>query len=77
MNKRHLVVVEWDDISSLNDWYNEKDINSQPIRCFTVGWVLKSDRKNLRITSTRSEHGKCSDVCTIPRGCIRSKRILE
>lgn len=78
MHKKPLVVVEWDDISSYDSWADEKESPRWTvIRCTTVGWRLKGDRKNLIMTSTRADTGKCNDRQVIPKGVVRSIRRLE
>lgn len=78
IRKRQLIVVEWDDISNYSGWQDEKESHKwTPLRCVSVGWKLKSDRKNLKIAATRSETDQCSDRSVIPKSVIRSIRRIE
>ena len=79
MKKRGLLIVEWDDISATSGWKSEDNVDKEcnPLRSVTVGWRMKSDRKTLRVASTRTEDGRCSDVNAIPRGCIVSIKRLS
>lgn len=78
MRKRQLIIVEWDDISGDNEWHREDDLGDcHPHSCHSVGWRMASDRKFLRLASTRSEVNKCVDITAIPRGCIKSIRKLK
>jgi len=83
MRKLPLIVVEWDDISTLSGWdYDDEDKSGEVLHCISVGWRVKSSRQYLQIASIRSGYiysrrSKCSDRQLIPRGCIRNIRKLE
>ncbi|KKN50780.1 hypothetical protein LCGC14_0629500 [marine sediment metagenome] len=78
MRKRQLIEVKWDDIAGYKNWRAEDSLNrTSPSKCVTVGWKMQSDRKVLRVASTRSDTGDCVDLEVIPRGCIRSIRRIE
>jgi hypothetical protein len=78
MKKRPLIIVEWDDISTHVSWVDEEEANKiDALKCISVGWKLKSDKKYLKITPMRASNRDCSDVQTIPRGCIHKIRKLE
>jgi len=71
LKKLPLILVEWDDSSIETDWIKEDEAEPLPIRTFSVGWRLKSDKLNLLIVSTRAANEKCTDRLTIPLGSIR------
>lgn len=79
MKKLPMVVVEWEDIAAHSSWYLESEVKEEckPLLSRTIGWRMASDRKVMRVASTRCESGKCSDVVAIPRGCIKSIRRVE
>ena len=79
MQKKPLILVEWEDIAAHTGWIREdsEPEESDTINCVTVGWKIKSNRRTLVIASTRSENRKCTDRTAIPRGCIKSTRRLE
>lgn len=78
MKKRHLIIVEWEDITGLSKWHSEEDAaGAKTLHCITVGWRMKTDRKHLSLASTRSEGGDCLDRTTIPRTSVRSVRRIE
>lgn len=78
MRKMPLVKVEWDDISGNAGWDTLEHIkNTEPIKCTTVGWQVRSTAKKLVIVSTRSDSKTYCDRNVIPKGCIRSIRRLE
>ena len=71
--KKPLVLVEWDDISSLPKWEEEAEcVKDDTIQCRTVGWKLKSrNNKNIIIASTRNTYGQYADRNVIPKSVIR------
>lgn len=78
MRKRQLLLVEWEDTGTLSRWRDEKDsADFKELRCFTVGWKLKSKPRHLHIASTRNNVDECSDMTVIPRKNIVSIRRLE
>ena len=78
MQKRQLILVEWEDITGSGKWHSEEEAEKvEPMKCFTVGWRMKSDRKHLTIASTRNTYNECLDRTTMPRSSIRSIRRLE
>ena len=78
MHKKHLIIVEWDDVSGSSGWASEEGVKKvEPIHCTNVGWKLKSTAKKLVICASKSDMGDYSDRCTIPKGCVRSIRRLE
>lgn len=79
MKKRQLLLVEWEDIAGSGaNWDDtDKDYTGDLIRCYTVGWKLKSNRKTLVLASTETEKERCCDRTVIPRVNIKSIRRLE
>lgn len=78
MKKRHLLIVEWEDITGRSIWHSEDDAEkADTLICITVGWRMSSDRRHLSLASTRSPNGDCSDRTTIPKTSVRSIRRLE
>jgi len=77
-----LVLVKWQDItSSHTGWINETDINKlKTATCYTVGWVMKEDDKNLYVVSALVEHdGDWSQSfdTVIPKGVVDSIKTLR
>ncbi len=77
MRKLPLILVEWNDTCTSDNWKREKDCKHSEAHCVSVGWRLKSDRNFLTITTMRDGDGGCNDRQTIPKGCIKSIRRLE
>ena len=78
MRKRPLILVEWEDITGNYGWEDESaDFAKKVITVSTTGWQLKSDRKHLVITSSRTSKKECDDRSIIPRGCIKKITRLQ
>ena len=78
MKKYPLVVVEWDDVSSVGGWEDIKESQQfKPFRAKMVGWEIHKDRENIVITTALDNDGECNGRRVIPRGCIRGIRRIE
>ena len=77
MRNRELVLVEWDDICGGVDWDDaNRDYTDGLIKCKTVGYKLKSNRKTLVVASTLSGRDRCTDRTVIPRSVVKSIKRL-
>ena len=78
MAKSSLVIVEWDDCMARSSWNDREEIEVlTSLRCISVGWQLKSDRKHLRLAASRCDNSdQFADITIIPRGCIVSHKRL-
>ena len=78
MSKKHLIEIEWDDISGGSSWDDtDKDYTGDLIRCKTIGWQLKSNRKTLVVASTITSKDRCCDRTVIPKSVVKSIRRLK
>jgi len=77
-----LVLIKWQDItSSHTGWIEQSDIDKlKTANCYSVGWVMKEDDKNLYVVSALVEHdGDWSQSfdTVIPKGVVDSIKILR
>lgn len=79
MQKKQLLLVEWEDITTDDGWLSpDENHASKIVSIKSVGWKIKSDRQHLVITPMLGiNNERCNDRQIIPRGCIRSIRRLE
>ena len=71
-----LVLIQWRDITNWNGW-NAELIEAgldEPITFYTVGFLLRKDKRKVTISDTYPEVGA---VTTFPRGCIDRIEILD
>ena len=79
--KRPLVVVEWSDAASHDDWddvdeYEEAWLALKPI--VSVGWLYRDDDKAVGIVQNVSvSDGDLAGSITIPRGMIRKVHVVR
>ena len=76
--KIRLVLVIWEDIQSRCDWIGElsempKEIT--PIRCVTVGWVVREDKQMLVVADSYTQDGTYGGATAIPSSVVHE--ILE
>jgi hypothetical protein len=79
MKRDRMVLVEWNDAASTDGW-RDRDAavrDMTPLRCCSVGYVLKSTRQYIVMAASTSESGNVSQVGCIPRTCIYSIKELE
>ena len=78
IKKRPLLFIEWDDITTHRSYRDEDETKETvPVICHSVGWQLPNkNRRYITITPMRFDTGECGDRQTIPRGCIRSIKVL-
>lgn len=73
------ILVEWYDISLDPGWHDQDDLgNAVPHPCVSVGFRMKSEKGFMRLVGTVCDAtNKCTDILSIPRGCIKSIRSLK
>jgi len=79
MMKFHTVIVEWDDASHYGDTNDIEYLKKRasPVRNSTIGFLLKSSRKQIVLTHEVDEGGRARNTSVIPRGLIRRITYLE
>lgn len=83
MNKkpvvRQLVLVEWGDAWVHSVWDDETSskTKARPVSVFTVGWLLKKDRRGVLVAAQIADGSQIANQSFIPRGMIKSMRVLK
>jgi hypothetical protein len=79
--KRQLVLVEWADAESHDDWQESEDvgkwIKEKNFICREVGWVLEDNKDMLVLTSQIGDGDLIGNRTKIPKPWIRSKKVLK
>jgi hypothetical protein len=71
------VEIEWEDASLIRGWAGRGDREDESLmRCFTMGYLLKGDRRTVRVVMSCSEVGSVAECLVIPRSTIRRIRRL-
>ena len=69
-------LVTWIDTSLLSGWFDSQDeIDPQPLKMETLGWLIYQDKKIVILAMTASEY-KFGELLIIPAGCIQSVDML-
>ncbi len=76
------VLIEWDDTSShqYKSWFDLEEvegIHGDPTPMFTVGWLLKKDRKAVTIATTVAAQGSIATPWRIPAGCVKKMTFIK
>lgn len=73
MRKYPVVIVEWDDAAGEPGWFHTPEVDAEPLRCISVGFLVAETEKAICIATTYTEkYDKIADYVTIPRGMIVS-----
>lgn len=70
-----LVLVEWEDANSIPGWF-VKVPESPCLPCVSVGYVVKETKRFITLAHTLNAAGMFGDLFSIPKGCVKSKKIL-
>ena len=64
----HLIIVEWLDITAYAGWETHEEATLTPFK--TVGWLVFSDDKVVKVANTIDAEGIGGGITVFPRGCI-------
>lgn len=73
-----IVLIEWIDAESIDEWTYSPDIDHGCALIKTVGWLLKESKKSVTIAlnhDTKNESWSC--LIKIPTGMIKSKKVIK
>lgn len=75
-----IVKIEWRDAFSESNWTRIKRITDEdivPVNCVTIGYRIKEDKEHVLISGTVSDCGDTTGMMCVPKGMVRSIRILH
>lgn len=78
--KIRLAIVTWDDIQSRSDWIgdiSEIPEEIKPIRCVTVGWIVREDKQIVVLADSYTRDGTYGGATAIPTSVIEEIKILN
>ena len=76
MKRGRLVAVRWEDSRLGVGWMHRDKIN-RGVRCFSVGWVLKDDKRGFVLVASVAPGGHVAGAVVIPRSAIRKVQRLR
>ena len=72
------VEITWLDTVGCMEWVLLEDtLKMKPTETKSVGYLIKSSRDKVIIAATYNSMGSYGDRNVIPRGCIKSVKVLE
>lgn len=77
MSQPRLVRVDWEDASSEQVWRSNKLFRVERLQVQSVGFVIRSDKKEMVLAQSLSEVDNMAGTIAIPKGCIRKVRLLR
>lgn len=70
-----LVCVEWVDIFASAGWEKEDEI--EPPTFWNVGYLVRQDKRVVKIATTKDEKGEYFGITAFPVGCVVSIRHIN
>jgi hypothetical protein len=70
-----LVCVEWVDIFASAGWEKEDEI--EPPTFWNVGYLVRQDKRVVKIATTKDEKGEYFGITAFPVGCVVSIRYIN
>lgn len=79
MSKDRIVCIEWEDSYHESDWMPKSVVRRRvhTSKCKTVGFLLRSNFKEVTVFQSKSDSGNVTDIMSIPRKCIKNMRFLD
>lgn len=75
INKQNAVCIEWVDSVRSFDWQLSEDVDTKPIECVTVGYVVNETDDFVSVAGTIGlEPPQVCQVITIPKCAVRRRR---
>ena len=72
-----VVLVVWEDAHSEDAWTSLEDLDTRPLSCQTVGYLVQKTKRVVTVSSTLSEDGQACCTLHIPRAWVRELRYLD
>ncbi len=75
-----MMFIEWHDAAGSPGWRAERDIQTVPAKCQSVGFLIRKTKKAITLACSRNlsnDGTPYDDSIVIPRSAIRRKRRLK
>ncbi len=72
-------LIQWDDHCSAGDgWHKPADSRDCPLKCESVGFVVKENKKYLTLAQNRgNENRTVGDLMVLVKSCITKRKTLK
>ena len=73
-----IVSIEWEDSYHDSEWLGRETARERcrPAKCKTVGYLLKSNFREVTVFQSKSDSGHITDTMSIPKKVIKSIKYL-
>lgn len=72
-----IVKVDWIDSATEGGWQKKCKTSGGVCTCYSVGFVIRRNKRELTLAQSKSEFGNIAEVISIPTSCIKSIKQLE
>ena len=77
MKRKKLVLIEWLDAATRDEWTGEDDMDITPPTCITVGHLVEERKDAIAVALSHDpENGNFSSWITIPKAMIKKRQTL-
>ena len=78
MREYPLVEIKWDDTCNNSSWTSIPDLkNHHVVNCVTIGRLISKTAKEYKITATVASDGDILGYQLIPRGMVKSIKVIR
>lgn len=75
---RKVIYVEWEDHwGSGGGWAQPENVESKPLTCYTIGFLVKEDKKGLTLALSHDGQGAGSCHSYILKNCIKKRKAVS
>lgn len=74
MTRPLLVRLTWLDSASSHGWLEKCEINRQPTKVHSAGFIVSESKKSITISTSYYKEGRFMDPLTIPKCCIVKRK---
>ncbi len=71
-----MAVVTWSDTTHIPGWHNEDEIEKEPMKMETAGWLVSDNDESVVMAMTVGKF-KIGDYLIIPKLCVISVNVIE
>ena len=71
-----LVILTWDDAQALGGWKTAADIDHEPDRITSVGWLVRRDDVGVTICQSYNSDRRIADTLFVPAALLRKLRVI-
>lgn len=76
--KNKLVLVEWLDAESIDEWTSEELVDHSTAKILSAGWMIKEGKDSISLALNHdTKNGSYSCIMKIPAGMVQKIKLLK